>query len=118
MWFEPSSVVFFNLHAPIGVEDIGFFVWRWDMHAILEGYRYFENKRSLDITECGRFKDFFLETHSRVGMVARKFPSDFGLTCDRWLEALYSLIKLPYHQMDWWIRKYKCRQFGYFEWPN
>jgi GT2 family glycosyltransferase len=118
MWSEPASVVFFHLDAPIKAEDIGSFTWRWDMRAILEGYRYFENKWNLDITECGRFKDFLLETNSRVGMVARKFPSDFGLTCDRWLEAFYSFITLPYRQMDWWIRKYKGRQFGYFEWPN
>ena len=118
MWFEPSSVVFYHLHAPISAEDIGFFTWRWDMRAILEGYRYFENKWSLDITECGRFKDFLLETNSRVGMVARQFPSELGLTCDRWLEAVYSSITLPYRQMDWWIKKYNCRQFGYFEWPT
>lgn len=81
---------FFISTLPSGVEDIGFFTWRWDMRAILEGYRYFENKWSLDITECGRFKGFLLETNGRVGMVARKFPSEFGLTCDRWLEAFYS----------------------------
>lgn len=118
MWFEPTAVVFYDKYAGIKREDIAFFAWRWDMHAILEGYRYFERKWNIDITESGLFQRFLVDMNSRLGMAARAFPSDFGLACDRWLGCLYQCVTFPHRQLNWWITKYMRRRFGYHQWPN
>lgn len=118
IWFEPASVVHYHKDAEIRREDIGFFAWRWDMHAILEGYRYFERKWGMDITESGLFQLFLVNINSCLGMVARAFPSDFGLACDRWLGRLYQCVTFPNRQLDWWITKYMRYRFGYYQWPN
>jgi hypothetical protein len=47
MWFEPASVVHYQLWAPITTDDIRVFDWRWNMRSILAGYRYFEQKWGL-----------------------------------------------------------------------
>lgn len=116
VWFEPASVVYYDKDAAIRPEDISFFAWRWDMGAILEGYKYFEKKWGIDITESGLFRDFLVKQNSALGIVARALPTNFGLACDRWLRYLYECLTLPHRQLNWWITKYMRRRFGYHRW--
>lgn len=91
MWFAPSSVVHYQLRGPIAAEDIRLFRWRWNMRSVLSGYRYFERKWGLDITERGRFRAFL----ARLLGAALK-----PLRVPRWLLS---------NLQAWWI--------GYFDWP-
>ena len=84
MWFEPRSVVSF--HYPIRIsraEDIPPFLFKWDTRAIVEGYRYFENKWQMDITEGGKWPEYLVFLNSRLGLFPRMFPNAFGIFLDR-----------------------------------
>jgi glycosyltransferase involved in cell wall biosynthesis len=117
-WFEPASIVYFDQEAEIKREDIGFFRWRWDMDAILEGNYYFERKWGIDITESGLSQLFVLNQIRSLGIIARILPSNFGLACDRWLAHLYHSVTFPHRQVEWWITKHWRHHFGYYRWPN
>ena len=116
-WAEPASVVFLDLKAPITADDIGLFVWRWDMRNILEGYRYFEKKWGIDMTEYGGFRDFLVRYNSQLGWLPRRFPSQWALMLDKRIGGIKGLgsdiLRIPKDS----YRRYKARKLGYFEWP-
>jgi hypothetical protein len=118
MWFEPDSVVHFVEDAPLHADDIRYYAWRWDMHTILEGYRYFEKKWSLDISEHGDFRLWLYKRNARLGLLPRWFPNEAVMKLSRAIYRagwkLRRLIALPDEAMDS-LRK---RHFGYDEWPE
>src|SRR5262249_32284177 len=81
-WFEPTSVVHFQIDAPIAAEDIRLSAWRCNMRSILAGYRYFEQKWGIDITERGRFRRFLFVYNRQLGLLPRLFPSPLTLRID------------------------------------
>lgn len=117
-WFEPASVVFYALHGPVRSEDIRLFMWRWDMRLILKGYRHFERKWNLDITEHGTFRDFLLDYNGRVGLLPRLFPSRLSVRVDKAVfrarRAASRLSVIPKAL----FRNYKAWRIGYFAWPE
>lgn len=118
MWFEPSSVVCYQLYAPIAAEDIRLFAWRWDMRLILEGYRYFQQKWNMDITEHGTFREFLLNYNSQLGMIPRMFPSESGLRWEKRLSQLWRLFLEPFRMLKWRLQRYHAQRLGYFEWAK
>ncbi len=118
MWFEPASVVYYALHGPITVDDIRLFAWRWDMRAIWDGYRYFEQKWALDITEHGAFRDFLLRYNKQLGLLPRLWPSRVSLALDRWIGQLRQLLVLVLRLPKALLRSYKARWMGDFAWPT
>ncbi len=117
VWFEPASIVNFDLPDRItNPIDIPFFIWRWDMRRILEGYNHFEKKWNLDITECGRFQDFLIDYNNKVGWFSRRWPSTFVVQ----LELLFNRARLLFGKVLMapailW-RRYKAKQLGYYDW--
>ena len=96
MWFEPKSVVSFHYPTRIShAEDIPPFLFKWDTRAIVEGYRYFENKWQMDITEAGKWPEYLVFLNSRVGLFARMFPNAFGICLDRACQELRGVLALP-----------------------
>jgi len=85
-WFEPGAVVEFDLHHPLEACDIDMFEWRWDMEAIAEGYRVFEEKWGLDITEQGRFREFLIDYNAKLPLLPRLLRTDWSLQASRALE--------------------------------
>lgn len=79
MYFEPTSVVYYQLASPITADDIRLFDWRWNMRSILEGYRHFERKWGMDITEQGKFQHFLFAYNRQLGLLPRLFPSAVAL---------------------------------------
>ena len=118
VWFEPASVVRYDMHAPIAVEDIRFFTWRWDMRAILEGYRYFEQKWGIDITEHGIFRNFLLNYNKQIGLLPRLVPSAMSLQLDRLIGLIRTgcgrLLGAPRAL----FRRAKAARMGFYEWPT
>jgi Glycosyl transferase family 2 len=96
MWFEPKSVVSFHYPTRISrAEDIPPFLFKWDTRAIVEGYRYFENKWQMDITEGGKWPEFLVFLNSKLGLFPRMFPSAFGIFLDRASQGLRAVLVLP-----------------------
>jgi glycosyltransferase involved in cell wall biosynthesis len=119
MWFEPASVVHYKLEAPIAAEDIRLFDWRWNMRSILAGYRYFEQKWRMDITEQGRFQRFLFDYNRQLGMLPRLFPSAAALRVESGLARLGRLTRAalaPLRTPQWLAANLKARWIGYYEW--
>ncbi len=116
-WGEPASTVFLHLKAPILVDDLRLFIWRWDMRGVLEGYRYFEKKWNLDMTEYGAFRNFLLGYNHQIGWLPRMFPSQWALTLDKRIGGIRGIWadirRIPKDR----YRRYRARKLGYFEWP-
>lgn len=121
MWFEPQSVVYYMIAAPIAPEDIRLFDWRWNMRAILAGYRHFEQKWGIDITEQGRFRRFLYDYNRQLGMLPRLFPSAAALRVERGLtrvaRAARAALK-PLRAPQWLAANLKARWIGYGDWPG
>ena len=121
MWFEPRSVVHYQIQAPIKAEDIRLFDWRWNMSAILAGYRHFERKWGIDITEQGRFRDFLYEYNLQLGLLPRLFPSEAALRVERGLRRLGRTTRAalkPLTAHRWLATNLKARWIGYDDWPT
>ncbi|HKZ05676.1 MAG TPA: glycosyltransferase [Methylomirabilota bacterium] len=120
MWFEPRSVVHYRIDAPIEPDDIRLFDWRWNMRAILKGYRHFETKWGIDITEQGRFRRFLYAYNRQLGLLPRVFPSATALRVERgWRRATRvgrAALK-PLRAPQWLANKLKARWLGYHDWP-
>ena len=119
MMFEPASVIYYALRSPILADDIKPFAWRWDMRNILQGYRYFEQKWGIDITEHGGFRDFLLKYNSQLGMLPRLFPSMLTLQIDRRIGHLRKAIWLlgaPLRAPQMIAREIRARWLGYYSW--
>jgi hypothetical protein len=96
MWFEPKSVVSF--HSPTRichVEDIPPFLFKWDTRAIVDAYRYFEDKWQMDITEGGKWPDYLVFLNSRLGLFPRMFPNVLGIFLDQVCQGLRAGLALP-----------------------
>ena len=117
LWTEPNSVVLFDYYGKIAQDDIKLFVWRWDMRAILEGYRYFEKKWGLDITEHGIFGRYlFTDLNAKVGLLPRLFPSAWALALDRRIGGIRGLFQDIWRMPKEMFRQSKARWMGYDEW--
>lgn len=120
MWFEPKSIVNYELPSPgsIKAEDVKLFVWRWDMREILKGYQYFYQKWNIDITEHGNFRNFLLSFNNKLGLLPRIFPSAWALRVDGFLKSfpgeLGKWLLLP---VRFW-RHFRSWQLGYYAWPE
>ena len=113
LWFEPASVVLYDKPERVRrAEDILFFKWRWNMRIILEGYRYFQNKWDMDISDGGNFKDFLVSFNCKLGLAPRMFPNSFGLLLDGAFRKLSGAAGNI--QAGWRMRK--ARAWGYGEW--
>ena len=119
MWFEPASVVHYQIDAPVAAEDIRLFDWRWNMRSILEGYRYFERKWGFDITEQGRFRDFLFHYNRKLGLFPRLFPSAAALRIERGVKGVGRLARAglaPLRAPQWAATNLKAWWIGYYDW--
>jgi hypothetical protein len=119
MWFEPASVVQYQLAAPITADDIRLFDWRWNMRSILAGYRHFEQKWGIDITEQGRFQRFLFAYNRQLGLLPRMFPSTAALRIESGLARLRRLTRAalaPLRAPQWLAANLKAWWIGYYEW--
>lgn len=118
MWFEPKSIVNYEPPGRIAAEDIRFFVWRWDMRAILKGYRYFFQKWNMDVTEHGNFRNYLLGYNNKLGLLPRLFPSAWALEVDWFLKLfLGRMAKCFTISVSLW-RRLKAWLLGYYAWPE
>ncbi len=116
MWFEPGSVVLYDLGGPIYAEDIRVFAWRWDMRGILEGYKHFDRKWGMDITEHGGFKDFLLHYNAQIGLIPRLFPTRFALWFDKRIGGVRGTFKDVVSVHKRVFRHWKKGYLGYNDW--
>lgn len=113
LWFEPSSVVYYEPPKRIyAVEDIRLYEWRWDFKAILAGYRYFEKKWGMDITEYRAFKFFLADFHRALGLLPRIWPCRPAL----WLDHRFSDLRMAVERSLKLWNRLKCGLMGFNEW--
>lgn len=118
MWFEPKAVVYYNKSAPITVDDIRFFSWRWDLRSVYEGYRYFQKKWNMDITEHGMFGDFLVRYNSQLELIPRLWPNRVALSLDYCVGRLREKAVAFFRAPKTAIQGFRKRQIGYQEWVS
>ena len=115
MWFEPASVIVYEIpRRIIDVDDIRFYEWRWSAKNILPGYLYFQKKWGIDITDQGDFKTFLYSINAALGFLPRLWPSRPALFLDHRLADLGRLFFLPWRA----ARYVKMRRLGHGEWDK
>lgn len=115
MYFEPSSKVIYEIPKRITEpEDIRYFAWKWDPRAILEGYRYFEKKWNLDISDQGTFNYFLAQHNMKAGILPRLFPSRWAIGIDSIFIYMRDACVAP--SKVW--RRLKERWLGLDEWRH
>lgn len=119
MWFEPRSVVLFD--HPITVthpDDVRYFIWRWNMKTIFEGYQHFEKKWGIDMTEYHTFQEWLLKWNKKLGFFPRIFPYAWALWLDLRLKQVFGLlIKLILSPLSLWNR-FVAWRLGFYGWPR
>lgn len=114
-YFEPASVVLYDLPKKVTcVDDIRFFMWRWDLRKILKGYRYFRRKWNMDISDQGTFNGFLVAYNGKLGLLPRLFPSRTALWLDRQWDFVRKIARKP--AWLWW--RLKARGWGYDDWDS
>ena len=89
VWFEPRAVVYFQQSAPIELEDIDVFAWRWAPRTVTQSCSRFADLWGVDITEEGRLDAFASRYNLRLGPLPRLVQKPWALTVDRWLHGAY-----------------------------
>ncbi len=114
IWFEPESIVAFDLVKRIEHPgDIAFFCWRWNAANLIPGYQIMQEKWGMDMTEAGNFKYFLLAINSKLGWLPRLWHSRTALAIDNAMgRALTILEEVPKK-----VRLHFCAwRTGYYEW--
>ena len=113
IWFEPESVVVYDL--PRRIEhpaDIALFCWRWNTANLIPGYEVMHQKWGMDMTEAGYFKFFLLEMNAKVGWLPRLWHSQIALAIDHAMDRALAILSVPnkarMHLYAWLI--------GHYEW--
>ena len=92
MFFEPRSEVYLYYSQLVKEPaDIPFYLWKWDMKALRDGFDYFYRKWGLDVNENDSFGRYLQDVNNRVGFFSRRWPSGTSVALDK---ALMSL-KIP-----------------------
>lgn len=113
MWFEPASVVVYEKPSALTEpEDVRYFTWRWDMKAILEGYRHFERKWGMDVQGQGSFKFFLADLQNEAGWLVRACPCRATLAIDRVLRTVRRQLQ---NSLKSWGRM-RAWALGFREW--
>lgn len=90
MMFEPTSVVY--LHYPPlirAAEDVPFHRWKWDIPAVMESYRYMQEKWQIDVGgPRADFKRYLVGVNARVGALTQLYPSRGTIFVDRLVRYL------------------------------
>jgi hypothetical protein len=118
MMFEPKSVVHYKLGTTITADDIGLFCWRWDLRNVLEGYRYFERKWGIDITEHGTFKNFLMNYNKQIGWLPRRMQTEWALSADRMLKRIAWRVGGFGRLWERFLFRQRAKRAGYYEWPD
>lgn len=117
MWFEPASVVHFDLGGPIDADDLELFTWRWDVGNVRAGYDVFERKWGLDLTEEDGFLGFVLKYNRKVGILPRLRPSARALGAS---EAVHrtadSIQRWTFAPVRWLYQRAWTRLLGARRW--
>ena len=115
MWFEPKSVVHFDLPGRITkVEDIRAYMFKWDVVKIIAGIKHFDKKWGFDITEGGAFPLFNNYFNQKLGIWSRLFPSRASMAVDEFYHRFKSFVGAPI--IVW--RKFKERLVGHHHWGS
>lgn len=100
MMFEPNAKVFLYYTAKlIHLEDVAFYLWKWDLAAMHEGFKYFEEKWNIDLNiKNGFVRHLKNVIHRRVGKFTRRFPSKLSIKMDwhlhRFAKRINKLLSL------------------------
>ena len=93
IWFEPESIVVYDL--PTRIEhpgDIAFFCWRWNAANLIPGYKVMHEKWGMDMTEAGSFKNLILSINLKVGWLPRLWHSRTALAIDHAMGRAFTLL--------------------------
>jgi hypothetical protein len=96
IWFEPESIVVYDL--PRRIEhpgDITFFCWRWNAANLIPGYEVMYEKWGMDMTESGDFKFFLLNMNAKVGWLPRLWHSRMALAVDHATDRVSAILAVP-----------------------
>ena len=111
IWFEPESIVVYDL--PRRIEhpgDIAFFCWRWNVANLIPGYEVMHEKWGMDMTEAGSFKYFLLDMNATVGWLPRLWHSRMALAIDHAMDRALAILSVPnkarMHLYAWLIGHY------------
>ena len=115
IWFEPESIVVYDL--PRRIEhpgDIAFFCWRWNAANLIPGYEVMHEKWGMDMTESGDFKFFLLNMNAKVGWLPRLWHSRMALAIDHAMDRALAILAVPnkarMHLYAW--------RTGHYEWAT
>jgi len=85
MMFEPESRVY--LHYTDRVyhpDDVKLYMWKWDAHAVLEGFGHFQEKWGVDMVTHSDMEQHMLRLGGKVGFFTRLYPeSGAAIAVDR-----------------------------------
>ena len=90
VWFEPRAVVYYQRSAPIELEDIDVFAWRWAPLTLSRSSSRFADLWGVDISEESGFDEFAARYNLRLGPLPRRVRKPWTLAVDRWLYNGYS----------------------------
>jgi hypothetical protein len=94
MVLEPRSMVYLTYPDQLGdIDDVGIYVWKWDMTVMLDGWDYFKKKWNIDVNPDGRYERYLRNVvNTRVGYWTRRWPSRFSIAADRMRRQLRSVL--------------------------
>ena len=92
--------------------------WRSDLRNVLEGYRYFERKWGIDITEYGTFKNFLMNYNKQIGWLRRRVQTERTLSADRMLKRIAWRVEGFGRLWERFLFRQRAKRPGYYEWPD
>ena len=115
IWFEPESIVVYDL--PRRIEhpgDIAFFCWRWNAANLIPGYEVMHEKWGMDMTESGDFKFFLLKMNAIVGWLPRLWHSRMALAIDYAMDRALAILAVP-NRARMFLYAWRT---GHYEWAT
>lgn len=91
---EPRSAVYFHYIERItDADDIALHLWKWDDRAMLESMAIIKDKWGVDLNLNGRYAKYLRSIRTRVGWLARVWPTPQAVFMDR---AVHRVVKNIY----------------------
>lgn len=84
MMLEPKSIVYFlNPYFIFDLDDVKFYLWKWDLNAGKESLHHFYEKWKIDLNGRNLLMRYLTYVNTRVGFFSRHYPSRLSMVLDR-----------------------------------
>lgn len=101
---EPRSIVYYSIPKIIDdVDDIRYYLWKWNLEVIQDSMNCFHEKWGIDVNRNNTFLGYFTAVINKVGYFSRRYPSKWAIFLDRVMRRIRVILQKIFGDLIQWV---------------